>query len=135
MRRFFIILFLLLLPGCTYYAPPGENHADRVVTKVTVMVTQRGEPLVYQYTDPEKMGTVLTYLRTLGPARCAPIAPETFRTASYHIQLTLSDGSQTVYRQLHDSYLQRNDGPWRVIEAPKGATLLPLLRLMPSDDV
>lgn len=136
MRRFFILpIFFLLFSGCTYSVPAEHAHVDRVVTQVTITATQGGKSLVYQYTDPDKMGAVLTYLRTLDATRSAPIAPETFRTPSYQIQLTLSDGSQTIYRQLHDSYLQKNDGPWHMIDPPKGATLLPLLRLMPSDNV
>jgi len=136
MRRCFsVILFFCFLSGCTYYAPPGENHPVRVVTRIDVSATQDGQLLQYHYTDTDKMETILQYLRNLKPDRSAPITPDTFRTDAYEIRLTLSDGSQTIYYQIYDEYLQKNGGPWQSIDSTKGAAIQQLLLILPSDSL
>lgn len=133
MRRIFVLLLLVLLTGCTYYAPPGEHHGSRVVTAVEVSASVDGLLLRRRYTGEEKMRTVLTYLRKLKPQLFANIDPETFRTNAFRITLTLSDGSRQVFHQLHDQYLQKNDGAWHSIDPAYGSALVRLLEELPSD--
>lgn len=136
MRRCAVLLIIIFVfSGCTYYAPPGENHPVRVVTCIDVVTTQDGELLEFRYTESEKMEAVLSYLRSLEPDQFTPITADTFRTDTYEIRLTLSDGSQTVYHQIYDEYLQEDQGPWRSIDTAQGGTLLQLLINMPSDSV
>lgn len=135
MRRFILIFFCLLLTGCTYYAPPGENHPVRVVTAIDVTAAQEGSLIRYRYTENEKIGTILQYLRQLAPDQVTPITPDTFRSDAYEIRLTLSDGSQNVYYQIYDEYLQKDNGPWKSIDKAQGATLPQLLAATPSDPV
>ena len=136
MRRVLIfIIITLFLCGCTYYAPTGKNHAVRVVTQVDVLSTQGGQLQAYHYTDGEKVQAILSYLRKLSPDRQTPITPDTFRTDAYQIVLTLSDGSQSVYCQIYDEYLQKNSGPWRSIDRVQGAVLPHLLSKLPSDQL
>lgn len=124
---------MFTLTGCTYYAPPGEDHPVRVVTQIDVAATQAGEIFQFHYTEPEKMQTILQYLRRLEPDQFTPITPDTFRTDAYEICLTLSDGSQTVYHQIYNEYLQKNGGPWQSIDRALAASLPQLLANMPSD--
>lgn len=122
-----------MLTGCTYYAPPGENHPVRVVTSVDVTATEQGTLHRFHYKDPEKVQAILGYLRRLNPDFSTPITPDTFRTDAYEIRLNLSDGTQTVYHQIYDEYLQKNGGPWKSIDRVQGGTLLQLLSELPSD--
>ena len=134
-RCFFVILLLYFLTGCTYYAPPGANHPVRVVTRVDVSTTQDGQLLHYHYSETDKMEAILRYLRNLNPDRSTPITPDTFRTDTYEIRLTLSDGTQTVYHQIYDEYLQKNGGQWQSIDSTKGAAIQQLLLILPSDSL
>ncbi len=134
MRRWiFFLIICLLLSGCTYYAPDGENHPVRVVTRIDVISTQEGTLKQFTYTDSKKMKTVLYYLRNLQPDRSTPITPDTFRTDAYEIRLTLSDGTQTVYHQIYDEFLQKNGGQWKSIDRTQGANLPQMLANLPSD--
>ena len=136
MRRCIVLLLLVFsLSGCTYYAPPGENHPVRVVTQIDVITTQDGALLQFHYRQPEKMKVILTYLRHLKPSQFKPITPDTFRSDAYEIRLTLSDGSQTVYHQIYDEYLQKNGGPWKSIDRVQGGTLYTMLSNLPSDQL
>lgn len=129
----FLLIISLLLSGCTYYAPPGENHPVRVVTRIDVISTEDGFTQNYHYTDNTKMQVILHYLRNLQPDKSTPINPDTFRADAYEIKLTMSDGSQTVYRQIFDEYLQKNGGRWHSIDRTLGAILPKVLDNMTSD--
>ena len=131
----YLLIISLLLSGCTYYAPPGENHAARVVTVIDVVSTVDGSTQTYHYTNSYKMQVILHYLRNLHPDRSTPISPDTFRADSYEIKLSLSDGSQTVYRQIFDEYLQKNGGRWQSIDRTLGAILPKVLDNMASDQL
>ncbi len=133
MRRIFILFLPLLFMGCTYYAPPGENHASRVITAVEVSATQQGKTHHYRYTTETKVRALMTYLRRIKPELSTNIDPDTFRTDQYFITLFLSDGTTTQYRQLHTEYLQKDDGLWRSIDPAHGSALSRLLRELPSD--
>lgn len=133
MRRLAVIFISLFLCGCTHYAPPGENHPVRVVTRIDVTGTQEGILRRYSYSTPDKMRAILSYIRSLEPDRFTPITPDTFRSDAYEIVLIQSDGSKTIYHQIYDEYLQKNDGPWQAIDKARGGSLPQLLALLPSD--
>lgn len=135
MRRFILLLLLMyLLSGCTYYAPPGQSHSSRVVTSIDVTASENGQLLHYRYTEQQKMGAILNYLRQLDPDVLKPITPDTFRTDAYEIRIQFSDGSQTVYHQIYDQYLKKDNGQWHRIDRIQGSMLQPLLTSLPSDD-
>ena len=132
--RFCILLIIsILLCGCTHYAPPGENHQVRVVTRIDVLTNTEASTQKHSYTDNEKMEVILYYLRNLQPDKATPITPDTFRSDSYEICLTMSDGSQTIYRQIYDEYLQKNGGRWHSIDRALGGILPKVLDGMSSD--
>jgi hypothetical protein len=133
LRRICLLCLAWLLSGCTYAAPPGENHGSRVVQQVEITVYSDGQQRIHRYSDDQKMGAVLQYIRALKPSASVPIAPDTFRTDAYRITLRLSDGTQRIYHQLYDVYLMEDGGLWRGIDPSRGATLRQLLMLMESD--
>lgn len=133
MRRLFCLLLALLLSGCSYPAPPGEAHGSRVVTAIEVTASVDGQLQHRLYTQEHKMQAVLSYLRLLQPQLRTTIDPETFRTDAFRIILTLSDGSERVYHQLHSDYVQIDGGIWRSIDPSAGATLVRILEELPSD--
>ena len=133
MRCIFICLLCFCLCGCSYPAPPGEAHGSRVITSVEVTATENGQLHRYHYNTETKVRTILTYLRRIKPELAVSIDPDTFRTEQYCVTLHLSDGSQTVYRQLHTEYLQKNDGVWRSIDPAHGSALVRILKELPPD--
>lgn len=134
MRRFVILLAILLLGGCSYAAPPGECHGPRVVTAIDVTASMGGELLQYRYTNEEKLRVLLHYLRRVRPGGTVPITPDTFRTDAYRITLNLSDGTRAVYHQLYSDYLQKESGRWHSIDPTHGGALARLLKELPPDE-
>ena len=133
MRRILLIIAALLLSGCSYTAPPGENHGPRVVTSVEIIASSEGELSSYRYTKEEKIRAVMNYLRRAKPDRSVPITPDTFRTDAYRITLYLSDGSQAIYHQLYSDFLQKENGRWHSIDSAHGSALTRILKELPPD--
>ena len=133
MRRYiFVLLLFVFLSGCGKSAPKMDSPS--VVTGIEVAVIREDRSETFHYYQDEKMQAVLSYLRSLNASGYAPIDPDSFRTDAYRFCLTMADGSERVYYQLYDEYLQRDGGPWLCIDEAKASSLPQLLKLIPSDD-
>lgn len=132
MKRLFLV-FVIFLAGCGYSPFGAKPHPPRVITSIEVVASTEGQLHRYRYTDDDKMRLVMQYLRHIRPQLSMSISPDTFRTDAFRITLNLSDGTQTVYHQLHSDYLQKDNGTWKSIDSAKGAALLRLLKELPSD--
>ena len=127
----FLALLSCLLPGC--HEKDLSESVSRIVTQVSVVSTNEGQLYEKIYTAPEKMKVMLNYLRLLDPYTATNIEPDTFRTDAYEITVSYSDGTNTIYRQIYNQYLQEDDGAWKRIDPVHGSALLPIVSSMPSD--
>ncbi|MBO5953520.1 MAG: hypothetical protein J6Q53_05325 [Oscillospiraceae bacterium] len=132
-RKFIIFLTVVLcmLTGCR--KKELSESVSRIVTQVSVISTNEGQLYEKIYTAPEKMKVMLNYLRLLDPYTTTDITPDTFRTDAYEITVSYSDGTNTIYRQIYNQYLQEGDGAWKRIDPVHGSALLPIVSSMPSD--
>lgn len=119
----FVLVLLLLFTGCV----PHYEPAYRVVTAVSVTVSHQAQLRHYRYTDHPRIQAVLNYLRRLKPYAPQDIAPETFRSDAFRIILHRSDGTETVYHQIADGFLQKNGGPWHRVDPAHASSLSRLL--------
>lgn len=126
MKRMISACILLgsLLCGCGRDATTVP--VCRVVTQIRVTAAGEGAYLQRTVTQAAELSTVLNYLRQLEPRVRVSIQPDSFRATAYTIDVTYSDGSSRVYRQIHDEYLQTDSGPWRKID-PRQGKILPAL--------
>lgn len=108
MRRVLLWLMSLLLSGCVAQAP----EAHQVVTGIDVTVSHNAQITQYQFTSPEDMHVILNYLRQLDTYAPVDISADTFRSDAFRIVLHRSDGTQAVYHQIADGYLQKDNGSW-----------------------
>lgn len=134
-RLLFLIFFCFVfcfLGGCH---PKKKAPPVRVVTGVSVTSTGSEGITDYTYTRDEKMESLLNYLRLLDPYITTGIAPDTFRSDTYEIIVTYSDGNHTTYRQIYNDYLQTESGAWKKIDPKQGAKLSDLLHSLPSDGI
>lgn len=123
------IMLCLLFTGC--HVP--QTPKSRLVTEMKVEVYQEQDSLYRRYTDPQKMETVLSYLRALqGHAHCCS-TPERYAGPRYRIELYYSDGSTCYIFQHADRFLSREFQPWQEINTKHAAFLLPLIKSMPGD--
>lgn len=125
MKKLLSILMCLLLAGCS--VPPREK--SRLVTEIKIE-SNRPE-LCRAYTEPQKMETVLYYLRSLKRGHVAQTDPERFSGTHFHIELRYSDGSNRHIFQQADRYLSEDYKPWKEVEY--GMFLTPLIQNMPND--
>ena len=124
---FATLIFSLLLCGCSI----RKHHPNyRVVTQIAV--TTEEDQLIYNH--PEKMRTILAYIRLLYPFHDARELPKDPTRNAYEIVMTCSDGSIRRYLQTQDGYFQINDGSWKSLNH-KYALILPALLKILSTDV
>ena len=109
----------------------GSSTSVCVVTGIDVKATGQNQTLHRCYTQNSNMSSVLNYLRLLDPYISVELDPDTFRSQTYEIIVTYSDGNHTVYRQIHDDYFQENDGLWKRIDPKLGCRLQELLDQLP----
>jgi len=127
----FLLLFIvvcLCLCGCQ-----PENKAPRLVTQVEVTAYREEDVLHRVYTVPEKMETILYYLRTLKKIGKAETNPELLKGDYFVIRLRLSNGTQRVYYQAVNRYLSIDSHQWFAIDPEQARKLYPLLDMMPGD--
>ena len=114
MKGIYGILILLagfLSPERTVTEAP--EHEPRVVTQILVEESGTGGNRLLTYEQPEQMRQLLNWLRLMELQDPVLIDPDTFRSGSFRITLSLSDGTNARYQQLHREFIQKNNGPWR----------------------
>lgn len=127
-----LIILCVLLSGCGHTA--RDPMQPRTVTAITADYSSGTISLRRQYTDQEKLRSVLNYLRCLSATSASDLSPEQ-ETSVARIVLTYSDGSTKTYDQWGDQYLRIDGGPWLRIPADKGQEFPLLLGLMESDEI
>ena len=125
-----LTIFLSLFSGCQESPPQPVGHA---VTQIEVTCHLPGKTLKRIYTREDKMRAVLTYLRLLEPGGYASVDPQTMRTESSLITVTLSDGSFHTYRQAGTFFLQKDQKPWQRIRGISPHRLYLLVHAIEAD--
>ncbi len=136
MRKRIQILFLIAIFAGTALLPGAENKRRpspdcRLVTQAQVQFQQGENHLERIYTQPEKISTLLNYLRTADPYGLAKKLPA--QESLCQVVLHYSDNSTGFYRQLNGRYFCRNQQPWQKTDSHHGTLLYPLLLLLPGD--
>ena len=124
MKRKLIFCLYAFLTLCFCGCQQVESEPPRVVTEISI--TRAADGQTHHYTNDRCMEKILNYLRTLDPhSRVSNLSEEDNNTA-YLITVTRSDGTQTLYGQIHPSYFYGDSQYWKRID-PKKADRLPLL--------
>ena len=133
MKKFgkFLVLFILMalcLCGCA-----KVEKAPRLVTRIEVTAYREEDTLHRIYTTPEKMESILYYLRTLRRVGNAGTDPEKLKGDYFVIRLDFSNGDNRVYYQAVNQYLSIDAHRWFAIDPERAEKLYPLLDMMPGD--
>ena len=125
------LMLSMLLSGCRGQDP--AQSVSRVVTDITV--TCSNGPVTFQrhYTSSEKMRAILNYLRWIDPYGIPKEDPEQIEGSLFHIVMRFSDGSEKVYLQKADRYMQIDGANWMAIDPQKALTLSQMVGEMKSD--
>jgi len=130
----FLIMLIFLLAGSTAEHLRKKPAIPLLVTHIRVTGHDGTESLSRFYSQPEKTGTLLNYLRWLSRKGSAGTAIEQLDSTSFDITLYYSDGQTRLYRQRGTRYFSRHNQPWERIDPEKAQYLLPILQAMPSDE-
>ena len=132
---FLILAVLTILSGCGNYTLSSTPSAPNTVIRVTVTYSSTQEHFHREYVSSNKMRAVLNYLRWVDPYGKPETDPDTARGGLFRIILHLSDGTQTVYLQRSDQFMQVNGGPWLTIDPDRAKTLHQIVAEMESDSI
>ena len=127
--KIFPFILCLLLTGC--HAP--QSARSKLVTEISMEVRQEQTILRRKYTDPQKMETILSYLRAMEGRAHNHSAPERYAGPRYRIELHYSDGSTGYIFQHANRFLSRDFQPWQEINTAHATFLLPLIESMETD--
>ena len=122
----------VLLWGCSAHQDPAQS-VSRVVTDITVTCSNGPIQVQRHYTSSEKMRAILNYLRWIDPYGIPTEDPEQSEGSLFQIVMTFSDGSEKVYLQKADRYMQIDGEDWMTIDPQKALTLGQMLGEMKSD--
>ena len=131
-KLFFIGCVCLIMSGCSRNNPPAPPLC-RVVTQVDIFCQQKNMMLRRHYTQPQKMESVLLYLRLLKPLGKPETDPDNVEREVYEISVHFSDGEKRVYRQKAHRYLSVDNKPWETIAPEQASELYKLMQHYPSD--
>lgn len=126
-------LFLTSTLVCLLFGCKSQAPTVRVVTGIHVTAESDGKTIKRTYTQDAKMSHVLNYLRLLDPYITVPLSPDTFRTDTYQITVSYSDGEQTQYKQIYHDYFQTDSGLWKRIDPELGARLQKIVASLEDD--
>ncbi len=130
----FLFFAFFIFSGCSRI-DTGNDDRNRFVSQIDVVYTNEEGTQLFHYTTPEKMQTILLYLRLLKPEKQATLNPERLTGSVYKITVHFSNGQQCIYRQRADRFLSKNAKPWQEIDRQQAQTLPRLLKKLPSDSV
>lgn len=124
-------MLAFLLTGC--HRKSYTDVASQIVTEITVTCETCTDFTRRYYNTHKKMQPILLYLRAVTPGFKPDTDPEPLSDRVICIILQKADGTQKVYRQKADRYLQQDHGAWRKINPEWGAALYRILLENESD--
>lgn len=120
-----LILSTFLLGGST--SEPIFSAPEYLVTEIEITCSH-GFPAHRHYTDQESMNRILSYLRGVELVDTEPVTPPQANESQYWITLTHSTGRVTVYRQIADRGLCKNNSRWHGLDPEQGKLLSSIYR-------
>ena len=133
MKRTSKILFLFAALVCLLGCARREGKHVSVVTGVQITASNGDRAMRRQYTHPQNIQKVLNYLRLQESLGMAEEDPERLSGNAVVIEVTLSDGSRSVYYQRGGRYLSKKYHPWQEIDSEKAADFYRMLQRTPTD--
>ena len=130
---FCLMLAVLSVLLCCCRPQNQTQSAGRTISDITVTYQSGPQQAKLQYHAPEKMRAILNYLRWIAPYGKPTEDPEQIEGHVFQIVVAFSDGSQKVYLQKADRYMQIDGAQWMVIDPEKAITLNKMVSEMKSD--
>lgn len=125
-----LIFFLSTIPMQKIAATPANC---KYVTQAQVLFQHDRWEESRLYRKPEKISSLLTWLRLTKPQLGLPVDQKPESDHRYRITLQFSDGSRCVCRLYGYSLLSRDGERWQPVLPVHAQLLYPLFYYLPSD--
>lgn len=130
----FTCVFLMLclctgFPRSAAAASPGIRYVNRA----DVTLYRQGSSQTSIYLQPQKINSILNYLRTARPHGRVDTAPADPDSHHYRIDLYFSDGRQSSCYLQDYRYFRKDSGLWQRVSPSHAGLLYPLLHLLQPD--
>lgn len=126
-------VFLLILLVCVSVLGCRKAAVPAVVVRAEVTYEHQGNTLYRCYTDPEKLGSLMRYLRQHRFRGYAQEDPEQIQGDRCRIELTRYDGSKTEILQNANRYRSTDRNKWEKLNEEQGQMLYFFLLMVPGD--
>ena len=130
-----ILIFSIFFGLSACRTQQTTQSAGRVVTDITITCQNGPMQSNRHYTSTTKMRAILNYLRWIDPYGTPTEDPETMEGSLFQIVMRFSDGSEKVYKQKADRYMQIGSSDWLRIDPQKAMTLSQMVGQMASDKI
>ena len=128
-----IFAILSLLAGCRSTPEPTESVC-RVVTQISITYDNGPMHIRREYSSTEKMRAILHYLRWIDPYGTPSEDPEMAQGSTFRIVVLCANGSEKIYLQKADRFMQVDGAPWKTIDPERAITLSQMVGEMESDE-
>ena len=132
-------IFIILLMALAAFASGCHNRSQspqptaKVVDSIDVLFENGESRLARQYTAATKMRAILNYLRWITPYGIPKENPDIIQGNTFQIVMHFSDGSEKIYLQKADRYMQIDGKDWQYIDAENARALGKMVEKMESD--
>ena len=136
MRRYIKWSFLICLLILCVIIPFGTGPSaakNRYVVQAQISLYKSGQQHNWTYLQPEKISSILNYLRTTEPRGRVYCAQSDANSHHYRITLYYSDGSENTYYLQDYRFFCKNTDLWQRVSDVHAHLLYPLLQLLPTD--
>lgn len=132
-RLFAAVCMAVFVQGCSGGEALSSMPDCRVVEGVRVYYECGGIRLERVYLAPEKIRSILNYLRVIDPYGPPEEDPEKADGSSFRIELHYSDGCSNTYLQKGDRFMKTDGGDWKRIDPKRARELSRILGTMEAD--
>lgn len=126
---------LPLLIGCSNGGRDPADAGCRVVTSIRITYDNGPIHIEREYTSTEKMRAILHYLRWIDPYGTPSEDPASVEGSLFRIVVRCDNGTEKVYLQKADRYMQIGGKGWLKIDPDNALTLSKMIGEMASDEI
>lgn len=131
--RYLLFVCLLFLFALIPFGAGPAKPENRYVIQAEVLL-QKGEfRQTWIYRQPQKINSILNFLRTTDPRGRVHTAQPIAGSHHYRITLYYNDNTSNAYYIQDYRYFNKNTNIWQRISFSHAQLLYPLLQLLPAD--
>lgn len=131
--RYLLFICLLFLFALIPFGAGLAKPNIRYVTQAEVLLQKEEFRQTWVYSQPQKINSILNFLRTTDPRGRVYTAQPVAGSHHYRITLYYNDNTINTYYLQDYQYFNKNTTIWQRVSTSHAQLLYPLLQLLPTD--